>query len=155
MSGPETFILVDRPKGAMKVVSVLVWMVASFLMYKVFAEPPESRWVVFGVVTIFCACSYAVLREFLLRPTRRTAIHARERRIVIQETAWRLNREVVGSIGPDTRFEIFECDTDNNVAYGVRVKSAREGWITVADFVKKSHAERLARDANRALHDPQ
>lgn len=159
VSGPETgtgpYTFVDRPKTSLKVVSVVVWIVTAFLMYKALVEPPEERWAVFMMFAVFCACSYAVMHEFLLRPTRQTTIHPLQRRVVVQETSWGRNRELVRSIAPDTRFEIFECDSDNSAAYGVRVKAMENGWLTVAEFLSKTHAERLMREAIRTLLDPQ
>jgi hypothetical protein len=71
--------------------------------------------------------------------------------VVVEETApWR-KREIVVSIPAGTRFEIFECDSDNSVAHGVRIKSIDKGWFTVAEYVSREDAECLASDANSKL----
>ena len=146
---PDTFV--DRPKTILRVVSLLVWAVSAFLVYKVFVEPPLQTRVVWGVLAIFALCCYSVINEFMLRPTRITTIRPLERRVVVQETArWR-KKEVVVAIPPGTRFEVFPCDSDNTVAYGVRIKPAGKGWLTVAEYISKESAERVAREANSKL----
>jgi len=114
-------------------------------------DPPAELWARWGILAIFALCCYSVIHEFMLRPTRVTTIRAAQRQVVVQETApWRKS-EIVVSIPPGTRFEIFECDSDNSVAHGVRIKSIDKGWFTVAEYVSKEDAECLASDANSKL----
>jgi hypothetical protein len=104
-----------------------------------------------GILAIFAFCCYSVIHELMLRPTRVTTIRAAQRQVVVEETApWR-KREIVVAIPPGTRFEIFECDSDNSVAHGVRIKSMDKRWFTVAEYVSKENAECLASDANSKL----
>jgi hypothetical protein len=87
----------------------------------------------------------------MLRPTRVTTIRPLQRQVVVQETApWRKN-ELVASIPPGARFEIFQCDGDNSLAHGVRIKSTDKGWLTVAEYVSKEDAEAIASAANSRL----
>jgi hypothetical protein len=89
----------------------------------------------------------------MLRPTRVTTIRPLERQVIVQETAqWRKKR-LVASISPDVRFEVFQCESDNSLAHGVRIKSQDKGWITVAEYVSTENAERLAREANFRLRE--
>jgi hypothetical protein len=146
---PCTFI--DAPKTSLRVASLLVWSVCAFLLYKAVVEPPSESWIVWGLFAMFAVCCYSVIHEFMLRPMRVTTVRPLQRQIVIQETArWR-RKELVASIPPGSRFEIFQCDSDNNQAYGVRIKSTDKGWVTVAEYVSKERSERLASDANSCL----
>lgn len=142
---------VDRPKARLRVVSLLVWGVSAFLLYMAVIDPPGQSWVVFGAFAIFGLCCYSVIHEFLLRPARVTTVRPLQRQVVVEETArWRKN-ELTVSLPPGTRFETFLCDSDNDIAYGVRIKSVDKRWITVAEYVSKDAAERLAREANARL----
>ena len=86
----------------------------------------------------------------MLRPTRVTTLWPLERRLLAQETAaWR-KKELVVSIPPGALFEIAFCDRDTDL-YEVRIKSAENGWVTVAEYVSKNSAEHIARDANSRL----
>jgi hypothetical protein len=69
---------------------------------------------------------------------------------MVQETArWR-KKELVASIPPGARFEVVQGDRDTNL-YEVRIKSTDKGWVTVAEYVSKENAERIACDANSRL----
>ncbi len=152
--GPATegaYTFVDRPKTSLKVVTLLVWTVSRYLIYKAVVQPPPQPWAVPGILLIFALCSYSVLHEFMLRPMRVTTIRPLERQIVVQETArWRKTERVI-SIPRGDRFEIFQCDSDNAVAHGVRIRSTDRKWLTVAEYLSKDAAEGLARDANSRL----
>jgi hypothetical protein len=146
---PYTFV--DSPKTSLRVVSLLVWSVCAFLLYKAVVDPPSESLVMWGVCVLFAACCYSVIHEFMLRPMRVTTVLPMQRQIVVQETApWR-KREVVASIPPGARFDVFQCDSDNNCAYGVRIKLADKRSVTIAEYVSKEKAERLAGDANSRL----
>ena len=153
--GDMPYVMVDRPKTSLRVASLLVWSACGFLFYKSVVDPPPESWALWGrlgMLAIFAMCCYAVIREFMLRPTRVTTISAlQQRQVVVQEIApWR-KRDIVASIPPGARFETFPCESDNDAVHGVRIKSVDKGWLTVAEYVPKQTAERLAREANSRL----
>jgi hypothetical protein len=142
------FTFVDRPKASLRVVTVAVWLVSCFLLYKAVVEPPPEPWILWALLAFFALCGYGVIREFMLRPMRVTTVL--RRRVVLEETApWRKSR-LVASIPPGAYFEIFSCDSDSDMS-GVRIQSKDNGWLTIAEFVSKEDAELLARDANARL----
>jgi hypothetical protein len=146
---PYTFV--DRPKTSLRIVSVLVWSVSAFLLYKAIVESAPNPWILWGALAIFAVCCYSLVHEFMLRPTRVTTIHPLERQVVVQETAaWR-KKKLGASISPGIRFEVFQCESDNSLAHGVRIKSPDNGWLTIAEYVSAENAERLARQANFRL----
>src|SRR5258708_25344406 len=102
-AGNKPYTFVDRPKISLRIVSLLVWGVSGFLLYKAVVEPPAELWARWGILAIFALCCYSVIHEFMLRPARVTTIRAAQRQVVIQETApWR-KREIVASLPPGTR----------------------------------------------------
>jgi hypothetical protein len=89
---------VNRPKSTLRVVTLAVWGVAGFLLYKAVMEPSSEPWVLRAIVGFFVLCCYLVIREFKLRPTRITTVCPLRRQIQVQETApWR-KRRVVASV---------------------------------------------------------
>jgi hypothetical protein len=147
----SSYTFIDRPKTSLRIVSVLVWSVSAFLLYKGIVEPAPKAWILWGALAIFAVCCYSLVHEFMLRPTRVTTIRPLERQVVVQETAPWCKKKLVASISPGIRFEVFQCESDNSLAYGVRIKSQDKGWFTVAEYVSMENAERLARDANSKL----
>jgi len=144
------YSLVHAPRSSLRIAALLVWSVSAFLLFKAVVEPTAPSWAFWGALAIFAVCCCSVINEFMLRPTRTTTIRPVERQLFVQETAaWR-KKELVVSISPGARFEIVFCDRDMNL-YEVRIKSANKGWITVAEYVSKQDAERIARDANSKL----
>ena len=154
MFGPQTedtpYSFVDRPRTSFRVVSVLVWTASAFLLYKAVMEPPTESWAFWGALAIFAVCCYSVINEFMLRPTRVTTIRPVERQLVVQETALWRKKELIASIPRGACFEIALRDGDMNL-YEVRIKSTNKGWVTVAEYVSKEDAARIARDANSRL----
>jgi hypothetical protein len=153
--GPEIektpYTFTDERKINLRVVSVLVWSVSAFLLYKGVVETPIDVRVWWITIAIFVLCSGSVVYEFMYRPRRVTTIRLQERQVVIQETApWR-SKSLVASIPPGMHFEVFQCDSDNTVAHGVRIRSSEKRWITVAEYVSREKAELLAREANLRL----
>ena len=156
--GPQTedasysdvaFPLVDGPKTSFRIASLLVWSASAFLVYKAVVRW-QTGWILWLVIAFFGICCYGVVNEFMLRPTRVTTIRPLQRQLVVQETArWR-KKELVASIPRSARFEVVRCDSDMNL-YEVRIKSTDKGWVTVAEYVSKENAERMARDANCRL----
>jgi hypothetical protein len=149
--GEDTFTIVDRPKLSLRLVSLAVWSVSAFLFYKAMVEPPRSHAVLWGVFGIFALCSILLLREFFFRPVRVTMICPERREIVLEESAPLRKRRVVTAIPAGDDFQIFRCDSDNDIAYGVRIRSKDKGWLTIAEYVPKQKAEEMARHANAKL----
>ncbi len=142
---------VDRPKVSLRAVTLAVWGVGGFLLYKAVVERPPGPWILTAALAFFAVCSYAVIWEFMCRPVRVTTIRASRREVVVQETApWR-RKEIVSSIPPGGRFETFPCDSDNVMYFGVRIRSQGGKWVTIADYLSKGAAEYLAREANGKL----
>jgi hypothetical protein len=156
---------VDRPKRALRVVTMAIWGVACFLLYEAVVTKPDELWVlprdgrIFrlwvlpGTAGFFAWCCCLVVREFKLRPTRVTTVCRLRREVVVQETApWR-KRRVVASVSPGSRFEIFRCDGSDVMYFGVRIRSQEDSWVTIADYLLKNQAEDLARAANAKLRE--
>jgi hypothetical protein len=144
--------LVDRPKTSVRVVTVGVWMVSAFLLYKAMVEPPAQRVVWWLVVGMFILCTVLTIREFLFRPVRVTTIRPRSRELVLEEAAPLRKRRSVKSLPFGSKFEIALCDSDNTLAYEVRIRTADNKWLTVADFLSKHEAEEMAESANAQLN---
>jgi hypothetical protein len=68
--------IVNRPKMHLKLGSLVVLGGTGFLLYKSIMVPPSSGWQQAGICAIFAFTCYAVVREFKLRPTRKTMIDA-------------------------------------------------------------------------------
>jgi hypothetical protein len=151
-TGGDLPSLVDRPKTSVRVVTVAVWTVSAFLLYKAVVEPPAQSlvwWVVFGM---FLLCTVLTIREFLFRPVRVTTIRPRSREVVLEESAPLRKRRSVKCLPLGSKFEISLCDSDNTLAYEVRIRTADNRWLTVADFLSKHEAEDMADRANAELN---
>ena len=144
------FTFVDRPKTYLKIVTLMIWGVACFLLYKALGEPVLS-WPLPITSAFFVLCSCLVLREFLFRPTRVTTLNPDHSEIVIQETAPLRRRRVAASLSKASRFEVRQCDSENTASFEVRIQSNDRGWVIVAEYLSKNAAEHLADDANRIL----
>jgi hypothetical protein len=143
---------VDRPKTSVRIVTVAVGTVSAFLLYQAVVEPPAQRiiwWVVFGT---FILCTLLAIREFLFRPVRVTTIKPTRREVVLDESAPLRRRRSITSLPHGSRFEITLCDSDNRLAYEVRIRAADNKWITIADFLSKEEAEVMADRANADLN---
>jgi len=150
--GDDTlFTFVDRPKASLRIVTLAVWAVASFLLYKALIERPPQPWVLRLALAFFVLCCCLVLREFMLRPVRVTTVCPLRRQVVIRETAPWHKRQRATTIPPGARFEIFQCDSDDVAYFGVRIRSQDKSWLTVAEFLSKENAEDLADEANDRL----
>jgi hypothetical protein len=150
-AGVDLTSLVDRPKARVRVVTVGVWAVSAFLLYKAVVEPPAQS-VVWTVVGMFLLCTVLTIREFLFRPIRVTTIRPRSREVVLEEAAPLRRRRSVKSLPFGTKFEITLCDSDNSLAYEVRIRTADNKWLTVADYLSKEEAKIMADRANAELN---
>ena len=142
---------VDRPKTNIRVVTVGVWAVSTFLVYKAIVEPPAQRVIWWIAVGMFILCTVLTIREFLFRPVRVTTIRARDREIVLEEHALLRKRRWVSSVPLGSKFEISLCDSDNALAYEVRIRTADNKWLTIAEYLSKHEAEEMADRANAAM----
>ena len=141
--------LAERPKSYLRVLSLLVWSASVLLLYMLIIHPSAQSWPVWAAFAMFVL--FSVIGEFLLRPARIPSARPLRRQVVVQQMArWR-NNEMGVSLPPGTRFEIFVCHGGHGGGYGVRIKSADQRWITVAEYVSKEAAERLAGEANSRL----
>jgi hypothetical protein len=151
-TGGDLPSLMDRPKTSVRVVTVAVWAVSAFLLYKAVVEPPAQSVVGWIVVGMFLLYTVLTIREFLLRPVRVTTIRPRSREVVLEEAAPLRKRRSVKSLPFGSKFEISLCDSDNTLAYEVRIRTADNRWLTVADFLSKHEAEDMANRANAELN---
>lgn len=143
--------LVDKPKTSVRVVTVAVWAVSAFLLYKAVVEPPAQSVFWWAVVGMFTLCTVLAIRELLFRPVRVTTIRPRSREVVLEEAAPLRKRRSIDSIPFGAKFEIALCDSDNTLAYEVRIRTANNRWLTVADFLSREKAEDMADRANDEL----
>jgi len=142
--------IVDRPKMHLKLGSLLVLGGTGFLLYKSIMVPSLSGWQEAGPCAIFALSCYAVVREFRLRPTRRTTIDADRHQVIVRESAaWR-ERELAGTVASGDRFEVYTCDHETG-SRGVRIKTAERKWLVIAEYLRKEDAEWLMRKANVKL----
>jgi hypothetical protein len=151
-TGSDLPSLVDRPKTSVRVVTVGVWTVSAFLLYKAMVESPVQSVFWWTVVGMFILCTVLTLREFLFRPVRVTTIRPTSREVVLEEAAPLRKRRSVKSLPLGSKFEISLCDSDNTLAYEVRIRTADNKWLTVADFLSKLEAEEMADRANAELN---
>ena len=141
----------DRPKTSLRIVTLAIWGVGAFLLYKATVTGPADPWVLWCALAFFIIVSCAVVREFAFRPTRVTRLYPLQRKIeILESAAWR-NRRVLASIPRGARFEVFQCDSDDVGYFGVRIRSENGERVTVADYLLKRRAESLAYEANASL----
>jgi hypothetical protein len=122
-TGSDLPSLVDRPKTSVRVVTVGVWTGSAFLLYKAMVEPAQ-RVFWWTVVGMFMLCTVLTIREFLFRPVRVTTIRPTSREVVLEEAAPLRKRRSVKSLPFGSKFEISLCDSDNTLAYEVRIRTA-------------------------------
>lgn len=131
-------------------VSLVFTGVAGFMFWKAVGAvaPSWALWGSAGFLALGCLLS---AHEFLYRPMRVTTIDPERPELVVEETAPLRRRRIVAQIPTGARFETYECDSDNTLLFGVRVKAEHGRWVVVGDYLSKRKAEALVAKANHAL----
>jgi hypothetical protein len=101
---------------------------------------------------MFILCTVLTVRELSFRPVRVTTIRSRSREVVLEEAAPLRKRRSVKSLPFGAKFEISLGDSDNSLAYEVRIRTADNKWLTIAEYLSKEEAEIIADRANAELN---
>jgi len=148
---PEPLTFVDRPRVSHRIVTLAIFGVSVFALSKVIANPPSEPWGIWAASGICLLCVAALANQFLFRPVRVTTIDPKKGLIVIEEKAPLRERCLAVPITFRTHFDVSQDDGENNLSFRVRLRSEEHRPLPVMEFLSKTHAEEIARQANAGL----